>query len=220
MNTTAAHTASQDLDAVLRSLRLDASEQQRAQLLQYLELLGRWNQVYNLTAVREPERMLTLHLADCLAALPALDRRTPHRLLDVGSGGGLPGLVLAIMRPQWQLVLVEAVQKKCAFLRQVAVTLALRNVQVEHQRVEQLHLPGFDCITSRALGDLAEFVRISEHLLLPGGAWAAMKGQQPDAELRALPAGLQHQVEPLEVPGLAAQRCLVWLWRNPPSPEA
>ena len=199
------------LDAVLQALRLPADAAQRAQLLQYLELLQRWNQVYNLTAVRDPERMLSLHLADSLSLLPALDRAAPRRVLDVGSGGGLPGMVLAIMRPQWQLVLVEAVQKKCAFLRQVAATLRLHNVQVEHARVEQLELPGFDCITSRAVGDLAELVRISEHLLLPGGAWAAMKGSVPQSELQALPATLQHEVEALQVPGLQAQRCVVWL---------
>jgi 16S rRNA (guanine527-N7)-methyltransferase len=208
--------AAQGLDAVLRALQLTASEQQRRQLLQYLALLERWNQVYNLTAVREPERMLTLHLADSLAVLPALDQRAPRRLLDVGSGGGLPGVVLAIMRPAMQVVLVEAVQKKCAFLRQVAATVGLPNLQVEHARVEQLRLPGFDCITSRALGDLAELVRISEHLLLAGGAWAAMKGSQPDAELQALPADLHHRVEPVSVPGLDARRCLVWLWRDCP----
>jgi 16S rRNA (guanine527-N7)-methyltransferase len=199
------------LDAVLQALRLPADAGQRAQLLQYLDLLQRWNRVYNLTAVRDPERMLSLHLADSLSLLPALDRTAPRRVLDVGSGGGLPGMVLAIMRPQWQLVLVEAVQKKCAFLRQVAATLRLHNVQVEHARVEQLELPGFDCITSRAVGDLAELVRISEHLLLPGGAWAAMKGSVPQSELQALPATLQHEVEALQVPGLQAQRCVVWL---------
>ena len=213
---TPAGDPSQRLDAVLRALGLATSAQQHEQLLRYVELLQRWNQVYNLTAVRDPERMLTLHLADCLAVLPALDRRAPQRVLDVGSGGGLPGLVLAIMRPHWQLVLVEPVQKKCAFLRQVAATLGLRNVEVEHQRVEQLRLPGFDCITSRALGDLAELVRISEHLLLADGAWAAMKGIQPDAELRALPSHVHHRIEPISVPGLDARRCLVWLWREPP----
>lgn len=206
--------APDELSRALDALRLGASPQQRELLLRYLELLQRWNQVYNLTAVREPERMLTLHVADSLALLPALDRVHPRRVLDVGSGGGLPGLVLAIMRPAWQLVLVEAVQKKCAFLRQVAATLQLRNVQIEHARVEQLRLPGFDCITSRAVGELAELVRISEHLLLGGGAWAAMKGATPAAELQALPAGLRYEVEPLDVPGLAAQRCVVWLRRH------
>ena len=208
------------LDAVLEALGMPADAAQRAQLLQYLQLLQRWNQVYNLTAVREPERMLSLHLADSLALLPSLDRAAPRRLLDVGSGGGLPGMVLAIMRPQWQIVLVEAVQKKCAFLRQVAATLRLRNVEVEHARVEQLQLPGFDCITSRAVGDLAELVRISEHLLLEGGAWAAMKGSVPQSELQALPASLRHEVETLRVPGLQAQRCVIWLHpRQPGQPN-
>ncbi len=227
----------QELRRVLEALRLDASDQQQGQLLAYLHLLQRWNQVYNLTAVREPSRMLTLHLADSLAALPALDRRAPRRLLDVGSGGGLPGIVLAIMRPDWQIVLVEPVQKKCAFLRQVVATLGLHRVAVQQCRVEQWRATaaaaaadadadadgdgGFDCITSRAVGELAQLVRISEHLLRPGGAWAAMKGAPPVAELRALPAGLCHRVETLQVPGLEAQRCLVWLWRDiAPTPAA
>lgn len=205
--------AREELAGVLEALRLPADDAQIAQLLQYLEMLQRWNAVYNLTAVREPAHMLTLHLADSLSLLPALDRRAPRRVLDVGSGGGLPGLVLAIMRPQWQLVLVDAVQKKCAFLQQVAATLQLRNVEVAHGRVERLRLPGFDCITSRAVGELAELVRISEHVLLAGGAWAAMKGSVPEAELRALPAGIVHDIEFLDVPGLRAQRCVVWMHR-------
>ena len=200
------------LEQVLQALQLAADAPRQQQLLQYLQLLQRWNRVYNLTSVREPERMLSLHLADCLALLPALDRRAPRRLLDIGSGAGLPGLVLAVMRPHWQLVLVEAVQKKCAFLRQAVATLHLRNVEVAHGRIEQLQLPPADCIVSRALGELAELARISEHVLAPGGAWAAMKGQLPRDELRALPATLRHQVEPLHVPGLEARRCLVWMW--------
>ena len=207
--------AREDLAGILAALHLQAPAAQIDQLLRYLELLQRWNAVYNLTAVREPAHMLTLHLADSLSLLPALDRREPRRVLDVGSGGGLPGMVLAIMRPQWQLVLVDAVQKKCAFLRQVAATLQLRNVEVAHGRVEQLRLPGFDCITSRAVGELAELVRISEHVLLAGGAWAAMKGSVPEAELQALPAGIVHDIEFLDVPGLQAQRCVVWMHRAP-----
>jgi 16S rRNA (guanine527-N7)-methyltransferase len=206
-------SAREDLAGVLAALHLQAQAAQIEQLLRYLELLQRWNSVYNLTAVREPAHMLTLHLADSLSLLPPLDRREPRRVLDVGSGGGLPGMVLAIMRPRWQLVLVDAVQKKCAFLRQVAATLQLRNVEVVHGRVEQMRLPGFDCITSRAVGELAELVRISEHVLLAGGSWAAMKGSVPEAELQALPAGIVHDIEFLDVPGLQARRCVVWMHR-------
>ena len=202
----------EQLEQVLQALQLPADASCRQRLLQYLQLLQRWNRVHNLTSVRDPERMLSLHLADCLALVSPLDRRAPRRVLDVGSGAGLPGLVLAVMRPHWQLVLVDAVQKKCAFLHQAAAALHLRNVEVVHGRVEQLRLPPADCIVSRALGELAELARISEHLLLPGGAWAAMKGHVPQAELRALPASLQHQVEPLRVPGLDARRCVVWMW--------
>ncbi len=202
----------EQLEQVLQALQLPADASSRQRLLQYLQLLQRWNRVHNLTSVRDPERMLSLHLADCLAVLAPLDRRAPRRVLDVGSGAGLPGLVLAVMRPHWQLLLVDAVQKKCAFLRQAVAELHLRNVEVVHGRVEQLRLPPVDCIVSRALGDLAELARISEHLLLPGGAWAAMKGHVPQDELRALPATLQHQVEELRVPGLEARRCVVWMW--------
>jgi 16S rRNA (guanine527-N7)-methyltransferase len=205
--------AREQLAGILAALRLHADATQIDQLLRYLELLQRWNTVYNLTAVREPAHMLTLHLADSLSLIPALDRRHPRRLLDVGSGGGLPGLVLAIMRPQWQLVLVDAVQKKCAFVQQVAATLQLRNVEVAHGRIEQLNLPGFDCITSRAVGELAELVRISEHVLLAGGSWAAMKGGVPAAELQGLPPDIAHDIEILDVPGLQAQRCVVWMHR-------
>ncbi|WP_297909948.1 16S rRNA (guanine(527)-N(7))-methyltransferase RsmG [Thiomonas sp.] len=205
--------AREQLAGILAALRLDADATQIDQLLRYLELLQRWNAVYNLTAVREPAHMLTLHLADSLSLIPALDRHHPRRVLDVGSGGGLPGLVLAIMRPQWQLVLVDAVQKKCAFVQQVAATLQLRNVEVAHGRIEQLNLPGFDCITSRAVGELAELVRISEHVLLAGGSWAAMKGGVPEAELQGLPPDIAHDIEILDVPGLQAQRCVVWMHR-------
>jgi 16S rRNA (guanine527-N7)-methyltransferase len=205
--------AREQLAGILAALRLDADATQIDQLLRYLELLQRWNAVYNLTAVREPAHMLTLHLADSLSLIPALDRHHPRRVLDVGSGGGLPGLVLAIMRPQWQLVLVDAVQKKCAFVQQVAATLQLRNVEVAHGRIEQLNLPGFDCITSRAVGELAELVRISEHVLLAGGSWAAMKGGVPEAEIQGLPPDIAHDIEILDVPGLQAQRCVVWMHR-------
>ncbi len=199
------------LDAVLDALQLHAEPQQRQRLLDYLDLLQRWNRVYNLTAVRDPAHMLDLHLADCLALLPPLRARAPGRVLDVGSGGGLPGLVIAIAMPDVAVVLNDAVRKKCAFLQQVAGTLQLRNVTVVHGRVEDLRLPAFDCITSRAFSDLATLVRLTRHLIAPQGCWAAMKGARPDAELGALDDSVHAEVQALTVPGLDARRCVVWM---------
>ncbi len=206
------------LDAWLAALRLDAGAPQRQRLLDYLALLQRWNRVYNLTAVRDPAQMLAKHLADCLTLVAPLRARAPARLLDVGSGGGLPGLVLAILLPDTEVVLCDAVRKKCAFLQQAAATLSLRNVRVEHGRIETLQLEPFDCITSRAFSELADMVRLTRHLLRPGGCWAAMKGVRPDAELAALPADVHAEVQPLAVPGLDAQRCVVWLRPLDPKP--
>lgn len=209
-----ASTRSVQLLELLDALKLASSEQQRGQLLAYLDLLERWNRVYNLTAVREPQQMLTLHLADCLALLPALAEQSPRRLLDVGSGGGLPGLVLAIMRPDIQVTLNDAVQKKCAFMQQAAAELRLQNVEVQHGRVEQLEGQTYDCITSRAFSDLATLVKLTERLLAQEGRWAAMKGLPPREELAALPAEIETQVQTLDVPGLQAQRCVVWMLRR------
>ncbi len=202
------------LDGILDSLQLNASETQRAQLLAYLDLLQRWNRVYNLTAIRDPGQMLDLHVADCLALLPGIIQRASHRLLDVGSGGGLPGLVLAIMRPGMHVVLNDAVQKKCAFMQQAAAELRLTRVEVVHGRVEQLRLAAFDCITSRAFSDLATMTRLTSHLLAAEGCWAAMKGVTPQAELEALPPTIDARVHPLAVPGVDAQRCVVWMTRH------
>lgn len=205
---------SQQLEALLQALQLHATPKQQAQLLDYLALLQRWNRVYNLTAVRNPQQMLTVHLADCLALLPSLAAHRPTRLLDVGSGGGLPGLVLAIMLPELDLVLNDAVQKKCAFLQQAAAELHLPQIRVVHGRVESLQLPQFDCITSRAFSDLKTLLQLTSPLLAEGGCWAAMKGHAPEAELSALPDDIQTQVELLRVPELHAQRCVVWLLRR------
>ena len=192
---------------------LRTSPRQHKALADYLALLHRWNSTYNLTAVREPAAMLTQHLADCLAVIPALQGHAESgRLLDVGSGGGLPGVVIATLLPGWDVTCVDAVGKKMALVRQVAGTLPLPNLRAEHVRIEQLKHPPFDLITSRAFASLADFTRLTRPHLKPAGTWMAMKGRVPDDELAELPVGVKlFHVEPLVVPGLDAQRCLVWM---------
>jgi 16S rRNA (guanine527-N7)-methyltransferase len=186
-------------------------------LERYLALLAQWNAAYNLTAIRDVTQMRTQHLADCLAVVEPLRRHLgaagrPVRILDVGSGGGLPGVVLALADPGWQVTCVDTVGKKAAFIRQVAAELALPNLGVEQARVEQLRADPFDVITSRAFASLADFARLTRHLIAPQGVWMAMKGKQPADEMAALPADIEaFHVEPLTVPGLDAERCLVWM---------
>ena len=184
-------------------------------LLQFLELMRRWNGVYNLTAIRDPHGMLVQHLLDSLAVVPALLRQCgdgPLRLLDVGSGGGLPGVVLAITCPALQIHCVDAVAKKAGFIRQAGAELGLPNLHSHHSRVEQLKLPAFDVVTSRAFASLADFVRWTRPLVAPGGRWLAMKGLRPDDELKGLPADVAVEaIIPLAVPGLDAERHLIIL---------
>jgi 16S rRNA (guanine527-N7)-methyltransferase len=188
-------------------------------LARYLALLGKWNVAYNLTAVRDPASMRVQHLADCLAVIAPLRRElgkngqsAAPRILDVGSGGGLPGVVLAIAEPAWDVSCVDTVGKKAAFVRQVAGELSLPNLHALHARVEALPGPPFDAITSRAFASLHDFARLTRPLLAPRGVWMAMKGRRPGDELAALPADIEvFHVEPLAVPGLDAQRCLVWM---------
>lgn len=203
------------LRAGLQALALPADDQVQQRLLAYLDLLAKWNQAYNLSAVRDPRQMVHQHLLDCLAALPALDRhlqRTEARILDVGSGAGLPGVVWALMQPGWSLCCVDAVAKKTTFVRQVAAELSIRNLRAEHARVEDLQLPPFDVVVSRAFAPLADFTRLTRRHLAAGGCWLAMKGKVPDHEIAALGADVTvFHVEQLRVPGLDAQRCLVWM---------
>ena len=208
-----------ELDPICAELGLTPTEVQASALSRYLDLLQRWNATYNLTAVRDRAGMLTHHLADCLAILPSLQRQAPQgRLLDVGSGGGLPGVVIAALLPRWDVTCVDAVAKKAAFVRQVAGTLSLPNLHAAHSRVESLQSPPFDLITSRAFASLADFVALTRQHLAPGGAWLAMKGRQPDDEMAALPADVHvFHVEPLHVPAMDAQRCLIWM--QPRKPE-
>jgi len=191
------------------------SDAQASSLLFYLELLVKWNDVYNLTAVREPVQMVTHHLLDSLSVLAPLRRHVgdrPARLLDVGSGAGLPGIVLAVMQRQLEVSCVDAAAKKVSFMRQAVAELKLRNVVVQHARSQTLETAPFDLITARAFSSLAELVAASRRHLVPGGSWLAMKGKHPAEEIAMLPADVRvFHVEPLQVPGLRAERCLVWM---------
>lgn len=195
-------------------LGLNLTEGQLDQLLAYVDLLARWNKVYNLTAVREPAEMLTHHLLDSLAVIGPLRRQTGDRsarLLDVGSGGGLPGVVIAICCPDIEVCCVDAVAKKTAFIQQVAGTLGLPSLRSVHARVENL-VERFDVVTSRAFATLADFTAWSVGALAEDGVWMAMKGRTPQDEIDALPATVEvFHVEQLTVPGLGAERCLVWM---------
>ena len=193
------------------ALHLDLSDAQLAQLMDYLALLSKWNAVYNLTALRDPKQMVTHHLLDSLAVVPAF--ADAKNILDVGAGGGLPGIVLAIARPDMQVSMIDTVHKKTAFLTQVKAELDLANVTIHTGRVEQLKVPHkFDVITSRAFAELNDFVTWSGHLLEEGGRFIALKGVMPKDEIARLPAGWKvGKVESLTVPGLDAERHLVFI---------
>ncbi|GAB1388320.1 MAG: hypothetical protein AMXMBFR78_10660 [Rubrivivax sp.] len=216
----AAHAAAQ-------ALALTISDAQADRLLAFLALLQRWNATYNLSAVRDAEGMWRQHVLDCMAAVPSIQRDLARqeascaaplappirpRILDVGSGGGLPGVVWAILMPQIDITCVDAVGKKAAFVRQAAGQLGLPNLTATHARVESLGGQGFDLITSRAFASIADFTRLTRPLLAEKGRWLAMKGKPPHDEIAALawPTARFH-VEPITVPGLAAERCLVWI---------
>ncbi len=184
-------------------------------LLAYLALLAKWNRIYNLTAIRDPARMLEQHLLDSMSVIAPLRRWSPdgpRRVLDVGSGAGLPGVVIATLIPAFDVTCVDAVGKKASFVRQAAAELGLHNLRSRHARIESLTDEPFDLITSRAFATLADFTALTRHLLAPGGAWLAMKGKHPTAEIDALPASIAvFHVEQVHVPGLDADRCLVWM---------
>ena len=208
----------QDLRAGLKALQLDLSDQQVGQLLDYLDLIAKWTQVYNLTAVRDPAEMMTHHLLDSLTAIAPLRRHLQQAglaqgasLLDVGSGAGLPGVVIAVCCPAVAVTCVDTVAKKAAFIKQAALALKLPNLSGLHARVETIEQP-FDVICARAFASLADFTRWSAGALAPQGVWMAMKGKHPADEIAALPATVEvFHVEQLAVPGLAAERCLLWL---------
>ena len=208
------------LEQGIAALKLDLTAAQVDLLMSFMDLLQKWNKVYNLTSVRDPQEMLTHHLLDSLAAVPALLRhantltveegkRLP--LLDVGSGGGLPGVVFAICCPQIDVNCVDTVGKKAAFIQQVAASLRLPNLHGIHDRVENLKTL-YPVISCRAFASLLDFTTWSRKALADGGIWFAMKGKHPDDEIAALPADVKvFHVEPLQVPGLDAERCVIWL---------
>jgi 16S rRNA (guanine527-N7)-methyltransferase len=202
------------LCAGAQALGLVLSGAQIQHLLDYAALIQKWNKVYNLTALRDPADMLTHHLLDSLTAIAPLRRHTqgqPIQVLDVGSGGGLPGVVLAICMPELNVSCVDTVAKKAAFVQQVAVSLKLPNLRGLHARVESLTDP-YQVICSRAFASLPDFVTWSRSALAEGGVWMAMKGKHPQGEIDALPADVKvFHVEPLTVPGLDVERCMVWM---------
>jgi 16S rRNA (guanine527-N7)-methyltransferase len=223
----------------LVGLGLSLTESQQAQLLAYMDLIGKWTKVYNLTAVRDANEMLTHHLLDSLAVVAPLRRelaelslpradsvaglvggegqgaakaaQTQYSLLDVGSGAGLPGIVIAITCPEVSVTCVDTVAKKAAFIQQVAATLKLPNLKGLHARVESLTQP-YDVVCSRAFASLVDFTTWSKSALASHGVWMAMKGKHPDQELAMLPESVKvFHVEQLQVPGLDADRCIVWM---------
>jgi len=210
------------LRAGLAALSLDLTDAQVRSLLDYQDLIGKWTKVYNLTAVRDPAEMLTHHLLDSLAAVVPLQKHLlsdtlltrehgKAKLLDVGSGAGLPGIVFAICCPTVSVTCVDTVGKKAAFIKQAALSLGLTNLMGLHARVENI-TESFDVICSRAFASLVDFTSWSTKALAPGGVWMALKGKHPADELAMLPAGVfVFHVEQLVVPGLDADRCVVWL---------
>ena len=200
------------LTAGIAEMGLDVSLEAQQKLLQYLSLLNKWNKVYNLTAVRDPLEMVTLHLLDSLSVLPYIKTKN---LLDVGSGGGLPGIVLAICLPHLQVTTIDTVQKKAIFMRQVKGELGLNNLEVVHARVEN-YQPSekFETIISRAFSEASLFVKLTQHLLVDNGQWLAMKGLEPHQELKTLELK-SNKIIPLKVAGLDAERHLVIVENKP-----
>ena len=206
-------TLGQVLSEGIAEMQLAVTPAQQEQLLDYLALMFKWNSVYNLTSLRDPMQMVTHHLLDSLAAVPAI--ADARNILDVGSGGGLPGIVLAIVYPDLNVSMIDTVHKKTAFLTQVKAQLALSNATVYTMRVEDLKREGdarFDVITSRAFADLSDFINWSAHLLAEGGRYIALKGTAPKDEQERVPQAWRvSDVKPLQVPRLGAERHLVYI---------
>lgn len=218
MNDTAdtSHERLSRIEAALETLGLAADQHRAPQMLRYLQLLVQWNKAYNLTAVRDFDAMLVQHLFDSLAVvgpLRSMRQGRPTQLADIGSGAGLPGVVVSICEPEWQITCIDAVHKKAAFIRQVAGVLGLAKLKAVHGRIEDLPTLQADLIISRAFASLADFAKLSKPHLAPGGTLLAMKGRYPEDELQALDqTGWKVcEIRALEVPHLKAQRCLIRL---------
>jgi 16S rRNA (guanine527-N7)-methyltransferase len=206
------------LHTAAEQLGIPVNARQAQQLLDYRDKIAKWNKVYNLTSLRDPAQMLSHHIIDSLAAAPPLQRHLANaaishaRVLDVGSGGGLPGVVLATVLEGVDVTCVDTVGKKAAFVQQVANELKLPNLRGVHARVEEMKAAPFDVITSRAFASLLDFVQLTRMHLKPGGVWMALKGKHPADEIAALPTDIEvFHVEQLTVPALGAERCMVWM---------
>lgn len=210
------------LSRACEQLGLRADDAALSKLLNYLAQMQRWNRTYNLTAIRDPQQMLVQHLFDSLAAVkPFSEALGPAvaeaRVFDVGSGGGLPGVVLAIMRPLWSVTCIDAVEKKTAFVRQMSGALTLPNLQARHARIETLDPAGCNIVTSRAFASLDDFAQLAGRHVANDGTLVAMKGKVPQEEIQALHSRGEWQVDhiqPLQVPELQAERCLIWMRRS------
>lgn len=197
-----------ELDRGIKALGIALDTAAQDKLVQYLELMHKWNKVYNLTAIRDMQQMVSHHILDSLAVIPYL---WPKNWLDVGCGGGLPGIVLAICRPDWEFTLIDSNSKKTSFVQQAVIELGLKNVKVICGRVEEITGNQYDGIISRAFAEVADFVKLTRHLLHDQGKWAAMKGA-PEEELKNLPGDIEvEQIIPLKILGMNAARCLVTL---------
>ena len=206
-------SAQQQLKQGIAAMGLSFSDEQQAQMLAYVALLQKWNSTYNLTALRDEASMISHHVLDSLSLMPHLD--PSKRLIDVGSGGGMPGILCAISYPDMDMTLLDANRKKTAFLQQVVIELGLRNVLVKSCRVETLADQSYDIVTSRAFAELADFVTLTRELIHPQGVWLAMKGVYPQEEIDRLPDWVAvTAVTPLSVPAVAAERHLVCLHKK------
>jgi 16S rRNA (guanine527-N7)-methyltransferase len=205
------------LRAAAQAMSVRIDDAQIRLLVRYVEMIAKWNKVYNLTAIRDVDEMLVQHIFDSMALVNPLQVSAPDAtlLIDVGSGAGLPGVVLGVCRPSMSITCVDAVSKKASFIQQVAAELPVKNVSALHHRIESLAMPLADVVTARAFSSLASLVESTSHLLKMDGVWMAMKGKVPQEEIASLPTNVQvFHVEQLNVYGLAADRCIVWLRRK------